>query len=106
MLFDCYDGITGNKIVLRPDFIASVAQGTLRVFSLSPSKSVAIGAQVKNDQVRLHCRRKGVSVHVVVAGVHREFPNWDMPHFSDEQRIHSRRFWSKEWLKKIKKPKK
>ncbi len=34
----------------------------------------------------------------LVLGVRREFPNFDMPEASEEQRAHSVRFWNQEYI--------
>jgi hypothetical protein len=76
---------------MSPKFFASITPNTAFVFSVTPLGS---GVQVVNDTVMVDADGEAT---VIVAGVNRRFPFWDMPVVSQKTLYGSRRFWQREW---------
>lgn len=96
MLFDVYHGAIGDAVPLRPDFVASVVPGSLFVFSLVTSSAMPVGGRVADGLLLTEGVRR-VAFTAVVAGIHRHFPDWDLPRKSDAEREHSWAWWAQEW---------
>lgn len=96
MIFDTYRAYSDEAIELRPEFCESAIPGSLFVFSVVPEIETSYGASVRGGTAvvrttaQCYCR-------VVVAGIHRNFPDWDMPSVSDEAMARSHAFFGKEW---------
>ena len=99
-LFDVIRGPAG-WLRIRPELIAAAVPGSLYVFSAVPHTPCALGAYIFDQAVfvdhNLQLPLEAVEVTVVVAGIHRDFPDWDMPLVSDAQRERSQAWWGQEW---------
>lgn len=72
---------------LRRGLIESTVEGSLTVLTVSPSAAVSI----EGDELVVQGEGQ---VTVMVGGIHKSFPNWDMPIMSDSQRELSIAFWN------------
>lgn len=95
MIFDVLRGTRG-EVPMRPGFIASGVPGSQFVFSVVPDTDTPFGALVIGKSVLLRCAL-AVPCTIVVAAVHKNFPDWDMPKKSDAALKHSKEFWAGEW---------
>jgi hypothetical protein len=97
-LFGRYDVTVGGAVDLRPEFLESCVPGSLFVFSAVSSYPMPISAVVDGERLitGFHGHRRCVAT-IIVAGVHKDFPDWDMPRVSDEAMARSRRFFNQEW---------
>lgn len=82
---------------LRDKFLAAVVPGTLQVFSVVANRACQASAQVVGTHVVVSASVEAVELTVMVTGVHKHFPDWDLPLKSDEQRERSQQFWAQEW---------
>jgi hypothetical protein len=110
MIFDVYraaSGTNGRKeatLELRPDFVASAVAGSLFVFSAVPDEPIPIGCRVEDGQVIVSLDYPiglAVNVTIIVAGIHRHFPDWDMPHRTDAEAQKSWEFFNGEYHGKM-----
>lgn len=92
-LFDTYCTLPGAAS-LRREFFESVVPETLCVFALTPERPCDVGAEVLGSVVLLEASDPHVRCHLVVAGVHKRFPEWDMPTVSEDERRRSWAFWA------------
>ncbi|MEP6671713.1 MAG: hypothetical protein ABJF10_21310 [Chthoniobacter sp.] len=93
VLSDDFEG----QLALRPDFVASAVPESLFVFSVAPDYPSPFACRIRENHVCVLTKERAARVTVVVAGIHRDFPDWDMPHKTDAQREKSRAFWGQEW---------
>jgi hypothetical protein len=91
-----FDRIENAKdgTVIRSKFMASIVVGSAFVFSVVTDRKCQPAARVQGNLVRL----EGVErARVIVAGVHRNFSDWDLRTVDDETRERSEKFWAQEW---------
>lgn len=96
MIFDDYFVYSNEPFKLRPEFVESVAPGTLFVSSVVPEIVTAYGAKVYGA-VALVETEAGCYCRVRVSGVHKHLPDWDMREVNDSTAAHSRAFFNQEW---------
>jgi hypothetical protein len=90
-LFDVLTCFPGENRIPETLVLATVPN-SLRVISITSSRSAETGAMVLGRTLTLHAS-EDQKYTVLVAGVHKMFPDWDMPIVSDEARDRSWRFW-------------
>lgn len=99
MIFDVYRAYSEEAFPLRPEFVESAVEGSLFVFSVVPEIECAFGAKVIGGAAVVRSST-GCYSTVVVAGVHKHFPNWDMNEVSDDAMRISREFFNQEYRRK------
>lgn len=95
MLFGEYRGYAGDRISLNEKLLASTVEGSPFVFSVYPGN---MGAEIISGELVTEGNEK-TEFRAIVAGVHRNFPDWDMPIKTDEQARHSWSWLNNEWRK-------
>lgn len=96
MLFEHLRGTSGRWLELRRGFVAACVPGSLIVFAVVPKLRCKWGATIRGTSVCVIAEPE-TECEITVAGIHKEFPDWNMPAVSDEARERSRRFFSQEW---------
>jgi hypothetical protein len=76
-----------GAVALRREFLASIVPGSAFVFSIARPGA---GAAIAGDAVVIDSSEEAT---VFVAGIHRAFPQWDLPTVSDRRRQISHQFW-------------
>lgn len=97
MLFSKCEVWSAGEFALRPEFLESCAPDSLFVFSVVAARPVAVGACIDATGMLVTEAADRCPVTVIVAGVHKDFPGWDLPQVSDEAMARSRRFFNQEW---------
>jgi hypothetical protein len=96
LIFDEYRVYSGELFALRPEFVESTAPDSMFIFSVVPEMVTRFGARVVDSEVIVETDA-GCYCRVIVAGVHKHFPLWDMKEVSDEAAAKSRKFFNQEW---------
>lgn len=94
-LFHVYRGVGPCEIELHERLTTSVVPGSLHAMSLTHNKAALMGAKIEGSKL-IVSGPAGMKFIAVVAGTHKDFPDWDMPLVSDEAAQRSRKFWSGE----------
>ena len=79
-----------GEVRVRDKFLAAIEPDSLFILSTYPP----VGVRMEGGMLTVE---SGTPVRVVVAGIRRDFCQWDMPLVSDERREHSQRFWGREY---------
>lgn len=96
MISDDYEGKIGRPIPIRERLIASAVPESLFVFGIVTPHAVEITAEVKGGKL-ITCGSTGAPFHATVAGINKNFPDWDMPLKTDEEAKRSWKFFGQEW---------
>lgn len=94
-LFDVLTMGAGQQS-LRIGFRASVVPGSLEIMSAVTDALTECRVWLEDSVVRMKAPA-GVRCQVVICGINRHFPSWDMPLKTDAERDCSWRFWSQEY---------
>jgi hypothetical protein len=83
-----------RQLALREKFLAAIVPGSAVVYSLTPAAAVPVGAFIVDGILHIDAAPSAqLNLTIVVAGVNRNFPDWDMPARTDEERERAERFW-------------
>lgn len=83
---------------LRPKFLESIVPGSAEVGAIVSDVPCVLGASIHDKLLYLdHNGTTQANVRVMITGVHKTFPNWDMPEVSEEVRQRSENFFQQEW---------
>lgn len=84
-----------REIPLRERFIAATVPGRIYVRSIVSDVPCLVGAEVVDGILLIRVvDNTPANLTVTVAGINRNFPEWDMPTKTDTEREHAERFWA------------
>lgn len=84
-----------REIPLRERFIAVCVPERIYVRSIVSDIPCLVGADVQDGILRIRViNDTPANLTITVAGVNRNFPDWDMPNKTDTEREHAERFWA------------
>lgn len=95
-LFDIMKMPVGESKI-RQGLTQAAVTGSLFVWGLSADKPGRVSAEVTDDIVSAQADDPASNLTVVVAGVNRHFPEWQMPQRTDQERDSLWRFLGQEW---------
>lgn len=96
-LFHVVRGRSG-EYALPDGFVDSLAPDTLGILSAVPNALCGHSCRMVGRRVVINSDDEGAQFSVVVYGVNRHFPDWDMPLKTDQERDCSWKFWRQEWI--------
>lgn len=94
--FDLMTVCVGESYI-RPGLLVATIPESLFLFSLVPDRPCRVCGRVAGAKIAIESTDPSATVTVVIAGINKDFPDWNMPQRTDAERDKLWKFLGQEW---------